>query len=88
MSRATSDILDALHGLVAGALVDELKAAIERANDAEDPQPINPQLIDKALKFLKDNSITAPQGNKPLSDLSDQLSQLDLDDEELTLRPH
>jgi hypothetical protein len=88
MSRATSDILDALHGLVAGALVDELKAAIERSNDPENPQPVNPQLIDKALKFLKDNSITAPQGNKPLQNLSDELSMLDLDEDELQLRPH
>jgi hypothetical protein len=83
MSRATSDALDAIHGLVAGALADELKAAMELANH-EDPelrQAINPQLLDKAMKFLKDNAITAPANNKPMSDLASQLGDLDLDDE-------
>lgn len=85
MSRATSDALDAIHGLVAGALADELKAAMELANH-EDPelrQAINPQLLDKAMKFLKDNAITAPANNKPMSDLASQLGDLDLDDEAL-----
>lgn len=83
MSRATSDALDAIHGLVAGALADELKAAMELANhpDPELRQAINPQLLDKAMKFLKDNAITAPANNKPLSDLASQLGDLDLDDE-------
>lgn len=84
MSRASADLLDGLHGLVAGALKDELKRAIELANH-EDPelrQPINPQLIDKALKFLKDNAVTAPLANKPMNDLADELSQLDVDVEE------
>lgn len=83
MSRATSDALDAIHGLVAGALADELKAAMELANhnDPELRQPINPQLLDKAMKFLKDNAITAPANNKPLADLASQLGDLDLDDE-------
>jgi hypothetical protein len=90
MSRATSDLLDMLHGLVAGALKDELVRAAELANheDPEKRQPINPQLIDKALKFLKDNSITAPLGNKPVNDLASELASLDLDldDEAINIR--
>jgi hypothetical protein len=50
-------------------------------NDPELRQPINPQLLDKAMKFLKDNAITAPANNKPMSDLASQLGDLDLDDE-------
>lgn len=99
MSRAGSDLMDMLHGLAATALVDELKRGMEAAaqprnilNDegAEVPNPayapMNPQLIDKALKMLKDNCITAPAGNKPLNDLAQQLNDLDLDD--VSLRPN
>jgi hypothetical protein len=83
MSRATSDLLDMLHGLVAGALKDELvrAAALAVDEDAEKRQPINPQLIDKALKFLKDNAITAPLGNRPVNDLAAELADLNLEDE-------
>lgn len=83
MSRGSSDLLDSLHGLVADGLRQELERAIELANH-EDPelrQPINPQLIDKALKFLKDNEITAPQSNAPTNDLAQTLGDLDLEDE-------
>lgn len=83
MSRATSDVLDMLHGLVAGSLVDEIKAAyaLSTHEDPELRQPMNPQLLDKAMKFLKDNAITAPANNKPLNDLASTLGDLDLDDE-------
>lgn len=90
MSRANADLMDMIHGLVAGALKDELVRAAELAAhpDPELRQPINPQLIDKALKFLKDNAITAPLGNKPVDDLSETLAGLDvdLDDEASSLR--
>ncbi len=83
MSRATSDLLDMLHGMVAGSLVDEIKAAHALANheDEDKRQPINPQLLDKAMKFLKDNAITAPASNKPMSDLSSLLDDIDVDEE-------
>lgn len=88
MSRATSELLDSLHGLVAGALKDELVRAMNARDEDGNPVPINPQLIDKALKFLKDNAITAPLGNKPVNDLAGQLASLDLDldDEAISLR--
>lgn len=86
MSRATSDLLDMIHGLVAEGLRDELVRAANAKDEAGNAIPINPQLIDKALKFLKDNSITAPLGNKPVSDLAAQLGELDLDDPEVHAR--
>lgn len=86
MSRGTSDLLDAIHGLVAGALRDELILAANAKDEAGNHIPINPQLLDKALKFLKDNAITAPLGNKPVSDLAAQLTDLDLDDPEVHAR--
>jgi hypothetical protein len=90
MSRATSDALDAIHGLLAGALADELKAAIDlsKHDDEDKRQPINPQLLDKAMKFLKDNAITAPANNKPLHDLASTLGDLDLDNEAMRVAGH
>jgi hypothetical protein len=83
MSRAGSDIMDMLHGLVATGLSEELTRAIALAADPdpEKRQPINPQLIDKALKFLKDNGIDAPRANKKVDALAGVLTDLDLDAE-------
>jgi len=81
--------MDILHGLVATGLKEELERAIERAalpTDDENYAPINPQLIDKALKFLKDNGIDAPRANKKVDDLAITLGQLDLDEEAAALR--
>lgn len=81
MSRANADLMDMIHGLVASTLKDELVRAAAAIDENGDPVPINPQLLDKALKFLKDNSITAPVGNKKVDDLAHTLGALDLDDE-------
>ena len=95
--RATEDLLDALHALVAGSLKDELVRAAERAaapsmidgtdKDGKpamvknpDHEPLNPQLIDKALKFLKDNGVDAPQKSERVDSLAATLADLDLDD--------
>lgn len=89
MSRAGSDLMDLLHGLVATSLSDELKRAAERAalpKTHEDYAPLNPQLIDKALKFLKDNGIDAPKSNPKVDALAGVLTDLDLDDEATLLR--
>lgn len=83
MSRATADLMDLLHQLTATTLVNEIKAAVSATDEDGNPLPVNPQLIDKALKMLKDNNITAPQSNKPLNNLAQQLADLDVDlDEE------
>lgn len=88
MSRASNDILDAIHGMLAGALKDELHRAMTAKDEDGNPVPINPQLLDKVMKFLKDNDVTAPASNKPLNALADTLSALDVDieDEALALR--
>ncbi len=80
MSRATNDMLDAIHGMLAGALKGELVRAMAAASDVDNPVPIPPQLIDKLLKFLKDNGVDAPRNNKPVNDLALELGNLDLDD--------
>ncbi|EQB12682.1 hypothetical protein [Novosphingobium lindaniclasticum] len=88
MSRAGSDIMDMLHSLVATGLTEELERAISAAADPDPAKrvPINPQLIDKALKFLKDNGIDAPRANKKVDTLAGVLTDLDLDAEASALR--
>lgn len=102
MSRASSDIMDVLHSLAANALTEEIRRSIEAArqpkfitnddgdiSDNPEYQPLNPNLIDKALKMLKDNAITAPASNSPINDLASELADLDLDDPAVSLRtPH
>lgn len=87
--RASNDMLDMLHALVAGSLSDELARAAERAGlprTDEDYAPINPQLIDKALKFLKDNGVDAPAKSARVDTLAAQLGDLDLDDAAMDMR--
>lgn len=88
MSRATNDLLDAIHGMLAGALKDELDRAMNARDEEGNAVPINPQLLDKVMKFLKDNDVTAPASNKPLNALADTLAGLDVDieDEAVALR--
>ena len=94
MSRASADILDAIHGLLAGALLSELEAALAASRRPEKwvegklvsgPEPIPPQLFDKVMKFLKDNGIDAPRSNKPVDDLAAALTELDLDEEAMRI---
>jgi hypothetical protein len=91
MTRATEAQLDALHGLLAGALADELQAAIERSRDVYDPEdpkklirkgePINPQLLDKVMKFLGQNGVDSPAQSERKDHLAGVLRDLDLDAE-------
>lgn len=82
MSRATEDSLDALHAVVAELLTSELQAAKkDAAKTGEDRKAINPQLIDKAMKFLKDNGVDAPAKSARMSNLIGELEDLDLDQE-------
>lgn len=91
MSRATEELLDLVHGLTFQALKDELERAAYRASlpkTHEDYAPVNPQLIDKALKALKDNGVDSPAKSARVDNLAAQLSDLDLDDEAVRLRPN
>ena len=88
--RALEAAIDALHGVICGALVDELDRAIARARAApEDPDcAINPQLLDKVMKFLAQNGVSAPRSTPKVDALAAQLADLDLDGEANQLRPH
>lgn len=73
--RATEALLDQLHGMLADVLKEELEAA--RKGD----EPINPQLLDKVMKFLVSNGINAPKGSPKVDALAAELGELDLDQE-------
>ena len=84
--RASEGELDTMHRLVALLLSNELDRANTRAEmNPNDPSfAISPQLISQALKFLKDNGVSAPAGSKVVEDLAAQLTDLDLDAEILS----
>lgn len=88
--RALEAAVDALHGVICGALGDELDRAIARARaNPEDPDfAISPQLIDKTLKFLAQNGVSAPRSTPKVDALAAQLADLDLDGEAAQLRHH
>jgi hypothetical protein len=89
IGRATEAQLDLLHGLLAGALKDELERALASARDPENPTPINPQLLDKVMKFLAQNGVDAPKGSPKVDALADTLAALDVDlDAEAMGRPN
>lgn len=58
-TKATTGELGGLHALIARTLSNE----IEKAKDLEDGVP--PQLLAQAIKFLKDNNITASDADDP-----------------------
>lgn len=80
MSRASSDLMDMLHGLVADGLKQEIERAMTAVDEDGQPIPINPQLLDKAMKFLKDNGIDAPKSSPKVDALAAQLADLDLEE--------
>lgn len=100
MSRASEDLLDLIHNLTATSLADELKRAAFAAaqpktimvEGAPQPNPayaaLNPQLIDKARAFLKDNGVDTAEKSPRVDNLANQLHDLDLDDEAVRLRPN
>lgn len=90
--RGSDQLFDALHGLLAGVLKDELEAARERSKDRMvngelvPGEPINPQLLDKIMKFLKDNGVNAPASSARVDGLAAELTALDLDEEAFNLK--
>lgn len=89
-SRATEALLDALHGLAANGLIDEMKRAIARAEAApDDPEAaVPPQLLGQVIRFLASNGINAPATSKRVVNLATTLKEfdIDLDGEVLTAR--
>ena len=71
MSRATDDLMDALHGALAQTYIDQLKAALASG------EGISPALLTSAAKFLKDNGIDRParDGNQ-IDELADLLPEI------------
>lgn len=74
--RALESELDVIHGLVADILTKELNTA----KNSEDP--VNPQLLEKAMKFLSMTGVTAPASSKRVSGLVEQLASLNLEDDD------
>lgn len=78
--RAPESALEALHSLLADTLAEQIKAARKPDKDGK-PGTVHPQLLNQAIKFLKDNGIDAPaRGNKPTQSLVEALKDLPLDE--------
>lgn len=82
MSRASNDLADEMHRLVAEALVEQIKAwkdgrLVEQDGDAY-VRVFPPALLAQAIKFLKDNGIDSParKGN-PVDTLKDAMPDFD-----------
>lgn len=78
MARATESELELLHAAVAKVLREQIGGqTITILGDDGEEKEVNlasPQIIAQAIKFLKDNSITAtPEVGDDLNDLADML---------------
>lgn len=65
MSRASSKQADALHALVAEALIEQIQAwkagrLVDMGKEGEWVKVFPPALLAQAIKFLKDNGINSP----------------------------
>lgn len=96
MARGTDQALDALHGILAEALTEEITRSLGRASEPlqiKDDEgklirnpayaALSPQLLAQAIKFLKDNGIDAPTSSPRISNLERALAELDPDEETL-----
>ncbi len=93
MSRATDDLMDKLHLITAKQLADILENGMPVYNKetgeeiAREPAPAS--YIAAAIKFLKDNDITADPSADRFNPLEDALEGLPtLDDGEDEYRPY
>lgn len=74
MSRASKDLMEALHSLLADKFTDALK-------DDE----VSPAILAAAAKFLKDNGVYGYDiSDKKLGDLADRLGSMIAEDEGLS----
>lgn len=89
MSRATDDMMDLLHQLTAKQLADIIQNGIPVYNKetgaevGREPAPAS--YIAAAIKFLKDNDITADPSSKrfdPVKDALDGVPDFDADSED------
>lgn len=80
MTRATDDILDALHGMTAEAFLSEIRKykAGEVLDSDGRPIPVPAALLTSAAKFLKDNGVDRPiRPGDAVDTLADELPDLD-----------
>lgn len=83
MSRASDDLLDSLHGLVAETLLEEIKKYRqgEVVDKEGNPQPVPASLLAQAGKFLKDNGVDrAVRPGDPEDLLAKELSEFEKED--------
>lgn len=67
MSKATEELLDQLHGLVAKDLIDKIKSGEATAQD-----------LGAAIRFLKENNVQAdPSENKNLGELYETVTSVE-----------
>lgn len=80
MSKATTDLMDALHALTAEKLADIIRNGVPIVNketgEVTDYAPAPASYIAAAIKFLKDNDITADAGSGRFDPLTDAVSDL------------
>ncbi|MCP4829619.1 MAG: hypothetical protein GY889_12185 [Proteobacteria bacterium] len=80
MTKATEEKLSALHGAVATVLTDQLTETIEvldeETNTTKTIYAASPAVMAQAIKFLKDNDITASiEDDSNISGLADMLKE-------------
>ena len=77
MSKSTEQELSALHGAVAKVLKKQIEEEITVVDEDGNPQVVNtasPATLGVAIKFLKDNAITASvEDDENMSELDDLL---------------
>jgi hypothetical protein len=77
MSKASTDDMNALHGLVARQLRDILENGVEVVVDGEIQRiPAPAAFMAQAIKFLKDNNISSAAGEADMNELQKTLADL------------
>lgn len=84
MSKATDDLMDSLHRLTAETLADIIKNGVETTNkDGEVIRVTAPAAyLAAAIKFLKDNDITADAGSDRFDPLKGTISNVPVFDDD------
>lgn len=79
-ARATSDLLDSLHGLLSLTLQEQLLSYRMAKDEQGNQLPIPPAFLAQVMKFLKDNGIDSPhRAKKVLDTLNDAMPDFDDD---------
>lgn len=78
MSKATNDLLDTLHALTAEKLADIIRNGVEVVDKEGNVERVTApaSYIAAAIKFLKDNDITADLGGGRFNPLKDALHNI------------